>query len=362
MKFVISGGGTGGHIFPAIAIADALRRRLPDAEILFIGAKGRMEMERVPKAGYEIEGLWISGFTKDPSSLLLPLKIFDSMNKAARILKRFKPDAVIGVGGFASGPTLKAANFLHIPTFIQEQNSYPGKTNRNVGKKAKAICVAYNGLEQWFPKEKIHFTGNPLRGNINGDCDRNEAAAYFKVNPEKPVVLLVGGSQGALGINKGITAQLDKFKGSDMQLIWQTGKFYQEEALRQVHEMQLEAQVKPVVFIDRMDLAYSVADVVISRAGAMSISELALVRKPVIFVPLPTAAEDHQTKNAMQLVEANAAMMVRNDETEQKLIPTLQQLLDDKAKQETMKNNITQFARPNAADDIVNIILQEIKK
>jgi UDP-N-acetylglucosamine--N-acetylmuramyl-(pentapeptide) pyrophosphoryl-undecaprenol N-acetylglucosamine transferase len=222
--------------------------------------------------------------------------------------------------------------------------------------------VAYNGLEQWFPKEKIHFTGNPLRGNINGDCDRNEAAAYFKVNPEKPVVLLVGGSQGALGINKGITAQLDKFKGSDMQLIWQTGKFYQEEALRQVHEMQLEAQVKPVVFIDRMDLAYSVADVVISRAGAMSISELALVRKPVIFVPLPTAAEDHQTKNAMQLVEANAAMMVRNDETEQKLIPTLQQLLDDKAKQETMKNNITQFARPNAADDIVNIILQEIKK
>ena len=362
MKFVISGGGTGGHIFPAIAIADALKRRLPDAEILFIGAKGRMEMERVPKAGYAIEGLWISGFTKDPSSLLLPLKIFDSMNKAARILKRFKPDAVIGVGGFASGPTLKAANILRIPTFIQEQNSYPGKTNRNVGKKAKAICVAYNGLEQWFPKEKIHFTGNPLRGNINGNCDRNEAAAYFKVNPEKPVVLLVGGSQGALGINKGITAQLDKFKGSDMQLIWQTGKFYQEEALRQVHEMQLEEQVKPVVFIDRMDLAYSVADVVISRAGAMSISELALVRKPVIFVPLPTAAEDHQTKNAMQLVEANAAMMVRNDETEQKLIPTLQQLLDDKAKQEAMKNNITQFARPNAADDIVNIILKEINR
>ena len=362
MKFVISGGGTGGHIFPAIAIADALKRRCPDAEILFIGAKGRMEMERVPKAGYQIEGLWISGFTKDPSAILLPIKIFDSMNKAARILKRFKPDAVIGVGGFASGPTLKAANILHIPTFIQEQNSYPGKTNRNVGKKAKAICVAYNGLEQWFPKEKIHFTGNPLRGNINGNCDRNEAAEYFKVNPEKPVVLLVGGSQGALGINKGITAQLDKFKGSDMQLIWQTGKLYHEEAMRQVHELQLENQVKPVVFIDRMDLAYSLADVVISRAGAMSISELALVQKPVIFVPLPTAAEDHQTKNAMQLVEAGAAMMVRNNETEQQLIPTLQQLLADKAKQEEMKANIAQFARPNAADDIVEIILEEVRR
>ena len=358
MKFVISGGGTGGHIFPAIAIADALKRRLPDAEILFIGAKGRMEMERVPKAGYAIEGLWISGFTKDPSSLLLPLKIFDSMNKAARILKRFKPDAVIGVGGFASGPTLKAANILRIPTFIQEQNSYPGKTNRNVGKKAKAICVAYNGLEQWFPKEKIHFTGNPLRGNINGNCDRNEAAAYFKVNPEKPVVLLVGGSQGALGINKGITAQLDKFKGSDMQLIWQTGKTYITQAQEEVKALGLEAQVKPTVFIDRMDYAYSVADAVISRAGAMSISELALVQKPVIFVPLPTAAEDHQTKNAQQLVDANAAIMVRNDMTETELIPTLMNLLGDKAKQEAMSANIGLFARPNAAEDIVNIILE----
>ena len=240
MRFVISGGGTGGHIFPAIAIADALKRRFPEAEILFIGAKGRMEMERVPKAGYKIEGLWISGFTKDPNSLLLPVKIFDSMNKAARILRRFKPDAVIGVGGFASGPTLAAANTLRIPTIIQEQNSYPGKTNRRVGKKAKAICVAYNGLEQWFPKEKIHFTGNPLRGNINGNCDRNEAAEYFGVKADQPVVLLVGGSQGALGINKGISAQLSLFKDSDMQLIWQTGKFYHEQAVKEVKELGLE--------------------------------------------------------------------------------------------------------------------------
>ena len=362
LRFVISGGGTGGHIFPAIAIADALKRRSPEAEILFIGAKGRMEMERVPKAGYPIEGLWISGFTKDLSVFSLPFKLVSSLTKARRILKKFKPDAVIGVGGFASGPTLKAANWLHIPTIIQEQNSYPGKTNRNVGPKARAICVAYNGLEQWFPKEKIHFTGNPLRGNINGNCDRKEAADNFDLNAEHPVVLLVGGSQGALGINKGITAQLGKFRDTDAQLIWQTGKFYFEQALKEVKESGLKDKVKPVVFIDRMDLAYSLADVVISRAGAMSISELALVQKPVIFVPLPTAAEDHQTKNAKQLVDAGAAIMVKNSETEIKLIPTLLELLKDKEKQESMKANIAQFARPNAADDIVDIIIKAIEK
>lgn len=362
LRFVISGGGTGGHIFPAIAIADALKKRFPEAEILFIGAKGRMEMDRVPKAGYPIEGLWISGFTKDLSVITLPFKLVSSLTKARHILKRFQPDAVIGVGGFASGPTLKAANWLHIPTIIQEQNSYPGKTNRNVGQKAKAICVAYNGLEQWFPKEKIHFTGNPLRGNINGNCDRNEAAEYFGVKAEQPVVLLVGGSQGALGINKGISAQLAKFKESDMQLIWQTGKYYHEQAVNEVKELGLEDKVKPVIFIDRMDLAYSVADVVISRAGAMSISELALVQKPVIFVPLPTAAEDHQTKNAKQLVDANAAVMVKNDETETKLVPALQDLLNNKDKQNEMKANIAQFARPNAADDIVDIIIKAIEK
>ena len=362
LRFVISGGGTGGHIFPAIAIADALKRRFPEAEILFIGAKGRMEMERVPKAGYPIEGLWISGFTKDLSVLSLPFKLISSLTKARCILKRFKPDAVIGVGGFASGPTLKAANWLHIPTIIQEQNSYPGKTNRNVGRKARAICVAYNGLEKWFPKEKIHFTGNPLRGNINGNCDRQEAANNFGLKADKPVVLLVGGSQGALGINRGITAQLGKFRDTETQLIWQTGQPYFEQALKEVKELGLKDKVKPVVFIDRMDLAYSLADVVISRAGAMSISELALVQKPVIFVPLPTAAEDHQTKNAKQLVDAGAAIMVKNSETEIKLIPTLLGLLKDKAKQEEMKATIAQFARPNAAEDIVEIIIEEVRR
>ena len=362
MKFVISGGGTGGHIFPAIAIADALKRRCPEAEILFIGAEGRMEMDRVPKAGYKIEGLWISGFTKDLSVLSLPFKLVSSLKKARKILKEFQPDAVIGVGGFASGPTLKAANWLGIPTIIQEQNSYPGKTNRNLGAKAKAICVAYNGMDRWFPQMKLHFTGNPLRNNINGQCDRAESAAYFGVDPAKPIVLLVGGSQGALGINKGISAQIEKFKDSDMQLIWQTGKFYYDEAVKEVKEAHLEDHIKPTVFIDRMDYAYSAADVVISRAGAISISELALAQKPVIFVPLPTAAEDHQTKNAMQLVDAGAALMVYNNETELVLIPKLQELLRDKKKQEEMRANIVQFARPNAADDIVDIILKTINQ
>lgn len=361
LKVMISGGGTGGHIFPAIAIADALKRRFPEAEILFIGAKGRMEMERVPKAGYPIEGLWISGFTKDLSALSLPFKLISSLSKARKILKRFKPDVVIGVGGFASGPTLKAANWLHIPTVIQEQNSYPGKTNRNVGQKAKAICVAYEKMDQWFPKEIIHLTGNPLRANIAANANREEAAGYFHVDPSKPVVLLVGGSQGALGINKGISAHLKSFNDSEMQLIWQTGKYYFEQANAEVKQLGLDEKVKPTIFIDRMDLAYSVADVVISRAGAMSISELALVQKPVIFVPLPTAAEDHQTKNAQRLVDAEAAIMVKNAETEQKLVSTLQQLVNDKAMQEKMKANIGKFARPNAADDIVDQIIKVIE-
>jgi UDP-N-acetylglucosamine--N-acetylmuramyl-(pentapeptide) pyrophosphoryl-undecaprenol N-acetylglucosamine transferase len=360
LKVVISGGGTGGHIFPAIAIADALKRRFPEADILFIGAQGRMEMDRVPKAGYPIEGLWISGFTKDLSALGLPFKLVSSLTKARRILKRFQPDVVIGVGGFASGPTLKAANWLGIPTVIQEQNSYPGKTNRNVGKKAKAICVAYDHLDQWFPAEKIHFTGNPLRANITLNGTREEAAAFFHLDPSKPVALLVGGSQGALGINKGISAQLAAFKENDLQLIWQTGKMYYEQAQAEVKALGLENQVKPTVFIERMDLAYGIADVVISRAGAMSISELALVQKPVIFVPLPTAAEDHQTKNAQQLVDAEAAIMVRNAETEKELVPALFRLKDDRELQAKMSTNIGKFARPNAADDIVEVIIKAI--
>ena len=360
-KFVISGGGTGGHIFPAIAIADTLKKKFPQSEILFIGAKGRMEMERVPKAGYPIEGLWISGLTRDSRALTLPLKLISSFSKARRILKRFKPDVVIGVGGFASGPTLKVANWLGIPTVLQEQNSIPGKTNRNLGKNAKAICVAYPNMDRWFPADKITLTGNPLRSVVVADASKAEAADYFHLNPDMPVAMLVGGSQGSRDMNYGIMAKLSEFKGKPLQFLWQTGKDYVKMAQSEVKALGLEKQVRPVAFIDRMDLAYSLADVVISRAGAMSISELALVRKPVIFVPLPTAAEDHQTKNAMQLVDAGAALIVKNDRVKEELVPALFQLCGDKEKQESMKTNIAQFARPNAANDIVEVIAKLVE-
>ena len=356
-RLIVSGGGTGGHIFPAIAIADAFKRRHPDAEILFVGAKGKMEMERVPKAGYPIEGLWISGFKRELSldNLSFPFKLISSLCKAKKILKKFKPDMVVGVGGFASGPIMRKATRLNIPVVIQEQNSFPGVTNKIVAPKAARICVAYENMEKWFPKDKIVLTGNPLRNNVvSTEGKHDEGARFFGLDPQKPIILLVGGSQGAMGINKGISAKLAMFKDVDYQMIWQTGKFYVEQAQKEVDELGLGDRVKPVVFIDRMDLAYASADVVISRAGAMSISELSLVGKAVVFVPLPTAAEDHQTKNAMSLVQKDAAMIVKNDETPEKLIPTVFELLNDKEKINKMQENIAKFARPNAAEDIVN--------
>lgn len=359
LRLIVSGGGTGGHIFPAIAIADAFKRRHPDAEILFVGAKGRMEMERVPQAGYLIEGLWISGFKRELSldNLSFPFKLISSLCKAKRILKKFKPDVVVGVGGFASGPTMRKATSLGIPVVIQEQNSYPGVTNKIVAPKAAKICVAYENMDRWFPKDKIVFTGNPLRNSVvSVDGKREEGAKFFGLDPNKPIILLVGGSQGALGINKGISAKLSMFKDVDYQLIWQTGKHYIEQAQNEIKELGLEDKVKPTVFIDRMDLAYGCADVVISRAGAMSISELSIVKKAVVFVPLPTAAEDHQTKNAQSLVDKDAAIMVKNNETSEKLIPTVFELLTDKEKICKMQENIAIFARPNAAEDIVNEI------
>jgi UDP-N-acetylglucosamine--N-acetylmuramyl-(pentapeptide) pyrophosphoryl-undecaprenol N-acetylglucosamine transferase len=364
-KVIISGGGTGGHIFPAIAIADCLKKRFPQAEILFIGAKNRMEMDRVPKAGYPIEGLWISGFKRELSldNLSFPFKLISSMINARKILKRFKPDVVIGVGGFASGPTMKTAASMGIPIVIQEQNSYPGITNKIVAKKAAKICVAYDNMEKWFPKDKIVLTGNPLRNNIVPMNDRrDEGVAFFGLNPEKKTILLVGGSQGALGINKGISAQLASFKENDYQLIWQTGTHYFDKASKEVQENGLQDRIKCTVFIDRMDLAYAAADVVISRAGAMSISELSLLNKAVVFVPLPTAAEDHQTKNAMSLVNANAAIIVKNSETEKELLPVVFDLLKNVNKQDEMKDNIAKFARPNAAEDIVDQIEMILNK
>lgn len=358
-RLIVSGGGTGGHIFPAIAIADAFKRRHPDAEILFVGAKGRMEMERVPQAGYPIEGLWISGFKRELSldNLSFPFKLVSSLCKAKKILKRFQPDAVVGVGGFASGPTMRKATSLGIPVIIQEQNSFPGVTNKIVAPKAAKICVAYENMEKWFPKDKIVLTGNPLRNNVvSTDGKHDEGARFFGLDPQKPIILLVGGSQGALGINKGISAKLAMFKDTDYQMIWQTGKHYIEQAQNEIAALGLENKVKPTVFIDRMDLAYACADVVISRAGAMSISELSLVKKAVVFVPLPTAAEDHQTKNAQSLVDKNAAIMVKNDETSEKLLPTVFELLKDEEKICEMQKNIAKFARPNAAEDVVNEI------
>lgn len=358
-RLLISGGGTGGHIFPAIAIADAFKKRHPDAEIMFIGAKGRMEMDMVPKAGYPIEGLWISGFKRSLSldNLLFPLKLLCSLVKAGKIIRRFNPDLVVGVGGFASGPTMRRAASMKIPLIIQEQNSFPGVTNRMMANKASRICVAYDAMDKWFPAEKIVLTGNPLRNNImNVNVDRAESAAFFNLNPEKPVILLVGGSQGALGINRGVFAALSSFKDNDVQLIWQTGKPYFEKASRAVDEMNLSHKIKCVVFIDRMDMAYSLADVVISRAGAISISELSLMRKTVVFVPLPTAAEDHQTKNARRLVDADAALLVPNDATEQQLIPTVFALLADKDRCAAMSRNIYGFAKANAAELVVDEI------
>lgn len=358
-KVIISGGGTGGHIFPAIAIADALKKRFPQIEVLFVGAQDKMEMERVPQAGYPIEGLWISGFKRELSldNLSFPFKLISSMIKARKILKRFKPDVVIGVGGFASGPIMKTAASMNIPIIIQEQNSYPGVTNRLVGNKAEKICVAYDNMDKWFPKDKIVLTGNPLRNNIvSHDDRREEALRYFDLNTDKKTILLVGGSQGALGINVGISAQMNLLKDNDYQLIWQTGKCYYKKAVDEVKQAGLQDRIKCTVFIDRMDLAYAAADVVISRAGAISISELSLLSKVVVFVPLPTAAEDHQTKNAQSLVDANAALMIKNENTKTELLPAVFNLLKNVNKQLEMKENITNFAKPNAAKDIVDQI------
>lgn len=358
-RLIVSGGGTGGHVFPAIAIADAFKKRHPNAEILFVGAKGRMEMERVPKAGYPIEGLWISGFKRELSldNLSFPFKLLSSLCKARKILKRFKPDVVVGVGGFASGPIMRKATSLGIPVVIQEQNSFPGVTNKIVAPKAAKICVAYENMNRWFPENKIVLTGNPLRNNIVADENlKKRGARFFDLDPQKPLILIVGGSQGALGINKGVSAKLQMFKDNDCQMIWQTGKHYIDKANDEVAENGLADKVKPTVFIDRMDLAYAAADIVISRAGAMSISELSLVGKPVVFVPLPTAAEDHQTKNAQSLVDANAAVMVKNNMTETDLLPIVFDLLKNKEKMFDMSKNISKFARPNAAKDIVNEI------
>ena len=363
-RYIISGGGTGGHIFPALAIANKIKSENPEAKILFIGASDKMEMRRVPEAGYPIEGLEIYGIHRDMSlsgvmcNLRLPLVMLKAMRKAKKIMREFKPDLAIGVGGFASGPALKAATQLGIPTLLQEQNSYPGVTNKMLAKNAKAICVAYDGLERFFPAEKIIKTGNPIRKEIlQMERKKPSAYEYFNFSPDKKTVLVVGGSLGARTFNQTMAAHLDEFRQANLQLLWQTGEqFYKTidpELLKQQDE-----HIRIVPFIKNMNDAYSMADVIVSRAGALALAELAIVGAPTILVPFPFAAEDHQTFNAKALSSKDAALLIPDKEAKEKLIPTLLQLANDPDRMATLGRNISQFALPNAID----LIYEEIVK
>jgi len=359
-RVIISGGGTGGHIYPAIAIANALKKSYPDVEILFVGAKNRMEMQKVPLAGYRIVGLDIAGIQRSLSlqNLRFPLKLIKSLQDARNIIKDFKPHVCIGVGGYASGPTLFMAGRMGIPTVIQEQNSYAGITNKLLARKAKKICVAYPQMDKFFSKEKIVFTGNPVRSDILDISQKKLSGLHhFNLKENKKTLLVIGGSLGARTINESIKKWLDRILDNEVQLIWQTGKTFFETAQKLVIEKRSE-QVKVFDFINTMDLAYAASDVVISRAGALSISELCLAQKPSILVPSPNVSEDHQTKNAMVLVENNAALMVADKDAEAFLVGDAMDLLNDEATQNTLKSNIKKFARPNAADEIVQEIVK----
>jgi len=359
-KVIISGGGTGGHIFPAISIANALKKRKPETDILFVGAKGRMEMEKVPAAGYQIEGLWISGLQRKLTfkNLLFPFKVLSSLIKASKIISRFKPDVVIGVGGYASGPTLRAATKKKIPALIQEQNSFPGITNKLLAKDVLRICVAYDGMEQFFPENKIVKTGNPVRQEVIDINGKSEAACeFFNLDNHKKTILVVGGSQGALSINKAIHKYLDLFIENNIQLIWQTGKIYYEIAREGTKDLH-DKGVRTIEFIDRMDYAYSVADVIVSRAGAIAISEICAVGKSTIFIPLPSAAEDHQKKNAMALVEKKAALFIKNDEAINQLGNAVIELIKNENQQKELSSNLKKLAITNADERIVDEILK----
>ena len=350
-NILMSGGGTGGHIYPAVAIANELKARFPEANFLFVGAKGRMEMEKVPQVGYKIKGLWITGIQRKLTleNLIFPLKLINSLWNANKIIKKFNPDVVIGTGGFASGPTLYVAARRGIPTLIQEQNSYPGITNKLLSKKANKICVAYDGLDQFFPKEKIIKTGNPVRQDLlEITAKRNEAQGFFNLDKNKKTLLVIGGSLGARAVNKLLAKNIDWLTEQGVQVIWQTGKLYIEE-----YEKHNKAGVQTHAFLNKMDLAYAAADFIISRAGAGSISELCMVGKPVIFIPSPNVSEDHQTKNAMAVVKEEAAVLVRETELEnfQKVFETL---LKDENLQETLGVNIKKLALPKATQDIAD--------
>lgn len=357
-RAIVSGGGTGGHIFPAIAIADEIKRRNPDVEILFVGAEGKMEMEKVPAAGYKIKGLPIAGLQRKLtfSNFLLPFKIIGSMLKARKIVKQFKPQVAIGVGGYASGPTLKAATMLGVPSIIQEQNAFAGKTNKLLSKSVRKICVAYDGLERFFPKEKIVFTGNPTRKDmVDISGKEKEGYEFYKFDPSKKTILIIGGSLGARTLNDSVVNHLSELKESGAQVLWQCGKLYHTQLLEQLKGQDL-GNVHLVQFITRMDLAYAIADIVISRAGAISVSELCLVQKPAILVPSPNVAEDHQTKNAMALVEKDAALLVKDVDARETLISIALEVLNDPEKCKSLAENARQLGKPNATSEIVDVL------
>ncbi len=359
-RIIISGGGTGGHIFPAVAIANALKKADPATEILFVGANGRMEMEKVPAAGYKIIGLDIQGIQRKSiwKNIMFPVKLLRSINKARGIIKDFKPDAAVGVGGYASGPLLYAAYLKGIPTLIQEQNSYAGITNKWLGGKAQKVCVAFDGMDKFFPAGKIMKTGNPIRKASVAIADkRQEAMAAFGLSPLKKTILVTGGSLGARTLNQSIQAGLQQLIAADVQLIWQTGKSYYKSVTEQLGAG-LHPNIKVLEFLNRMDLAYAAADVIISRAGAGTIAELCVVKKPVILVPSPNVAEDHQTKNALALVQENAALFVADRDAEAKLVKMALELLNDKHKQDTLSNNIGKLALPDADEVIAKEVLQ----
>ncbi len=363
LKVIISGGGTGGHIFPAIAIANAIKAKQPDADILFVGAKGRMEMEKVPKAGYQIEGLWISGFQRKLTlqNLLFPVKLVSSMLKARQIIRRFKPDVAIGVGGYASGPLLEMATRMGIPALIQEQNSYAGATNKLLAQKVQKICVAYDQMEHYFPKEKIVVTGNPVRSDlVNINASREEALQYFGLDANKKTLVIFGGSLGARTLNQAMAASTEWLhKRPDIQVLWQCGSLYVEQY--QNCETAKLPNVRIQAFIDRMDLAYKIADAAIARAGALTVSELCLVGLPTILVPSPNVAEDHQTKNAMALVEKGAAILLKDANAIAQMIPKALELLDDENLRQKLSANIKQLAKPNAAEEIADEVLKLVK-
>jgi UDP-N-acetylglucosamine--N-acetylmuramyl-(pentapeptide) pyrophosphoryl-undecaprenol N-acetylglucosamine transferase len=363
-RVIISGGGTGGHIFPAIAIADAIKAKAPDSVILFVGANGRMEMEKVPAAGYDIVGLDVVGFQRKFTwkNLVFPFKLASSLIKALSIVKKFNPDVAIGVGGYASGPVLKIASSMGIKTVLQEQNSYAGVTNRLLASKASLICVAYDGMDKFFPVNKIRFTGNPIRQSLRSlKLDSVQAKQALGLDPNKKMVLVFGGSLGARSINNAIIHYAEHIaQWKDLSLFWQVGKAYYSDY--QDHPIQSLSHVKVVPFIENMDVAYSAADIVVARAGALTISELAVLHKACILCPSPNVAEDHQTVNAQALVQKEAAIMVRDDEAKEKLYPTMMSLLGDNTKIKRLSENIAYFSRENAADTIATYILDLISK